>query len=103
MQNHSTIFILYSCNQWKEYNSMSSIVASTSMDEIYKAIKKEIRLGNMDYEKATKRAGIKLFNEDLKNNRINFDLLDYGYIEEFKNMAAVSQRRNSKKGNYIYV
>ena len=103
MQNHSTIFILYSCNQWKEYSSMNSIVASTNMDDIYKEIKKEIRLGNMNYEKATKRAGIKLFNEDLKNNRVNLDLLDYGYIEELKNMAAVSQRRNSKKGDYLYV
>jgi len=103
MQNHSTIFILYSCNQWKEYSSMSSIVASTSIDDIYKEIKKEIRSGNMDYEKATKRAGIRLFNENLKNNCINLDLLDYGYIEEFKNMAAVSQRRNSKRGDYLYV
>ena len=103
MQNHLKIFILYRCNEWKEYSSMKPITASTSMDEIYKAIKKEIRWGNMDYEKATKREGIRLFNEAFENNRINLDLLDYGYIEEFKNMAAVSRRRNSKRGNYIYV
>ena len=103
MQNYSKIYILYSCNEWKEYSSMSSIVASTSIYDIYKEIKKEIRLGNMDYEKATKRAGIKLFNEDFENNRLNFDLLGYGYIEELKNMAAFSQRRNSKRGDYLYV
>jgi len=103
MQDYSTIFILHSCNEWKEYSSMSAIAASTNMDDIYKAVKKEIRSGNMDYEQATKREGIKLFNEALKNNRVNLDLLDYGYIEEFENMAATSRRRKSKKGNFIYV
>ena len=94
---------MHSCNEWKEYSSMSTITASTKITDIYKAIKKEIQAGNMDYEKATKREGVRLFNEALENNRLILDLLDYGYIEELDNMAAVSKRHNSKKGDYAYV
>jgi len=35
MPDYSTIYILYSCNEWKEYNSMRFIAASTGIEDIY--------------------------------------------------------------------
>ena len=95
MQNQSSIYILYNCNEWKEYSSMKTVAASTGINDIYRAAKKEIHSGNIEYCGLTKRAGVQLFSEDLINNRINTALLDYGYIEEIENIAA---KHRAKKG-----
>jgi len=35
MPDYSTIYILYSCNEWKGYSSMRLIAASTGIEDIY--------------------------------------------------------------------
>ena len=35
MPDYSTIYILYSCNEWKGYSSMRFIAASTGIEDIY--------------------------------------------------------------------
>lgn len=75
MANNFTIFILFSCNEWKEYSSMRLIATSTNVKEIYKAIKSAIRKGDMNYGGLTGSAGVNLFKEDSSNNCIDLDLL----------------------------
>lgn len=96
MSDNSIIFILYSCNEWKEYSSMHTIAASTNIGDIYKVVKNEIRKGNMDYDCLSKHDGVKKFDEVLANGRLNKDLLEYGYIEELENIAVVNSRKTKR-------
>jgi len=68
------IYILYSCNEWKNHSNMSLIMASTSESKIRKEIKFQIKEGNMEYG-----ADIK----DLKQEELSYlnNCLKYGYIQ----------------------
>ena len=43
------IFILHSCDEWKSYDGMRVVCASTSIEKIKEAIIAEIKDKNMDY------------------------------------------------------
>ena len=68
------IYILYSCNEWKNHSSMSLIMASTSESKIRKEIKSQIKDGNMKYGADVK---------DLKQKELSYlnNCLKYGHIE----------------------
>ncbi|HCL4455253.1 TPA: hypothetical protein N2D10_003280 [Clostridium botulinum] len=71
------IILLYSCNAWKEYSSMSLVMASTSERKIRKEIINQIKNKDMEYESD---------KEDLKELSLN-DIntcLKYGYISIVK-------------------
>jgi len=44
------IYLLYSCNEWKNHSSMSLVMASTSESKIRKEIKSQIKEKNMEYK-----------------------------------------------------
>ncbi len=43
------IYYLHSCNEWKEYSSMSLLFIGTSQQKLKMKISKEIEEGNMEY------------------------------------------------------
>jgi len=90
------IFILYSCNQWKEHGSMRFLAASTEIKDIHKLVRAEIREGNMNYKGLSKRTGSKCFGADFQNNDIDLNLLEYGYITINENLACKNQSRHQK-------
>jgi|GEM_PF-6783190 len=91
MPDYSTIYILYSCNEWKGYSSMRFIAASTDIEDIYKVVKSEIRCGDVDYNGLTKRRGAKLFKEEWQSNCTNpamlLNMLAYGIAIYENNIA----------------
>ena len=42
-QKNQEIYLLYTCNIWKEYSSMSLVMATTDIDNIIKVIRKLIK------------------------------------------------------------
>ncbi len=81
------IYILYTCNEWKEYSSMSLVVASTSIRRIKSIIIQKIKDDDMEYKRGwndiSKTKQIKMLREDWneKGSNFVFDNLDYGYVE----------------------
>jgi len=71
---NKNIYLLYTCNIWKNYDSMRLIMASTSESKIRKEIKNQIKDGNMKYNADDK---------DLKEAELNYlnNCLDFGYID----------------------
>lgn len=49
------IYYLHSCNEWKEYSSMSLLFIGTSQQKLKMKISKEIEEGNMEYKPVTTR------------------------------------------------
>lgn len=47
------IFYLHSCNEWKEYSSMSLLFIGTSQRKLMMKVSKEIENGNMEYNPVT--------------------------------------------------
>lgn len=47
------IYYLHSCNEWKEYSSMSLLFIGTSQQKLKMKISKEIEKGNMEYKPIT--------------------------------------------------
>jgi hypothetical protein len=72
------IFILFSCNEWKERSSMRLIVATTDEDKLRAIIAQEILEDNMEYAGMSKYKGVTAFNN---NDNKDYDNLKYGYVE----------------------
>lgn len=47
------IYYLHSCNEWKEYSSMSLLFIGTSQRKLMMKVSKEIENGNMEYNPVT--------------------------------------------------
>lgn len=82
------IYILYSCDAWKSNNSMSIIVATTSIRKLKSIIVKEIEEGNIEYERydnITAKNQAKALIKDWSENgpEYIFANLKYGYVEVF--------------------
>lgn len=81
------IYILSSCNEWKEYSSMSLVAATTSIRKIKSIIIQKIKDGDMEYKRGnyelSKTKQIKMLREDwgYMGEDFVFDNLDYGYVE----------------------
>ena len=80
------IYILNSCNEWKETSSMILVTATTSIRKIKSIIIQEIKDGNMEYNRkgdisTTKQ--IKALKEDWAEygSDFVFNALEYGYVE----------------------
>lgn len=68
------IYLLYSCDEWKSWSSISLIMASTSQNKIRKEIKSRVRNGDMEYGAEFKNITESPL-EDINN------CLEYGYID----------------------
>ena len=84
-----TIYILSTCNEWKEWSSMSLVAASTSLRKVKSIIIQKIKDGDVEYkgrfseENASITKQIKALKEEWKEegNDFVFDHLEYGDVE----------------------
>ena len=72
----NSIFLLYSCNQWKEFSNMKLIMASTDEGKIIAQIKKEILDGNMKCDGADGEQGVNNFSE----HNSDYNVLENGFV-----------------------
>jgi len=72
------IYILYFCNEWKEWSSMRLVMATTEPDKIRKALQKLIRRRDVEY------GGQPGDIADLELSSLN-SCLSYAYISTHNN------------------
>lgn len=65
------IYLLYSCNAWKERASMRLVMASTSKEKIMDQIIEEAKAGDMELDENYEHEGIEAINS----------YLTYGYVD----------------------
>ena len=83
------IYILSTCNEWKEWSSMSLVAATTSIRKIKSIIIQKIKDGDIEYkgrcseENASVTKQIKALKEDWEEygEDFVFEHLEYGYVE----------------------
>ena len=76
------IFILYSCNEWKEYNSMRAAGVTSSRDVLYAMIGDRIKSGNMLYRSDEQERSWELYQEDYRKGRVQLEDVAYGFVEQ---------------------
>ena len=93
MKNRKQIFLLYSCNAWKNRHSMKLLTVTTSPTRLRRFIENEIMNGNMRYadngetyseKKAVQqfRAEWKAITRDEINGQLDKGFFDYVYDGE---------------------
>ncbi len=83
------IYILSTCNEWKEWSSMSLVAASTSLRKIKSIIIQKIKDNDIEYkgscsdENASITNQIKTLRKDWEEcgKDFVFEHLEYGYVE----------------------
>ena len=75
------IYLLKSCNEWKEHSSAKIVMSAQDKHTLHVAMTGEILLGNMEYRGLCNEAGAMQFAEDVRNNIDVEDNLKYGYVE----------------------
>lgn len=84
-QSYDEIYLLYSCNEWKEYGSMRLIAATTDQNTLYPIIANEVLERRMDYEGESGKAGLVRYRQDYKKGHIDFGKLGLGFVQEMPN------------------
>lgn len=75
------IYLLKSCNEWKEHSSAKIITATDDRHTLLAMISGEILLGNMNYGGLEKgEAYIKLLEDIAKGIEVEKNI-EYGYVE----------------------
>ncbi len=73
------IYLLYTCNEWKERASMRLAVATKSEKKLVSQIKKEIKMGWMEVDGLTGEKGIQAFEKQDCSHK--YDIIQYGYVD----------------------
>lgn len=75
------IYLLKSCNEWKEHKSAKIIAATEDRHTLLVMIGGEILLGNMDYYGLEKEEAYMKLCEDIANGIEVEKNIEYGYVE----------------------
>lgn len=91
IKEKKTHYMLFSCNEWKEYSSMRFLGATDNLDTLYVMIGSCIRADDMLYGYNNYKESWKHFQEDYHYGKINLDLLQYGYVEAYEESGVLSR------------
>lgn len=91
IKEKKTHYMLFSCNEWKEYNSMRFLGATDNPETLYVMIGSCIRADDMLYGYDNSKESWKCFQEDYHHGKINLDLLQYGYVETYEESSVLSR------------
>lgn len=86
-----THYVLYSCNEWKEYGSMRFLGATDNPETLYVMIGSCIRADDMLYGYDNSKESWKCFQEDYHHGEINLGMLQYGYVEIYEESSILSR------------
>ena len=84
-----TIYLLFSCNKWKEHTSMSLVMATTYPEKILAGIDGYVKKDEMEYGDGSRKKQRELLKQDFLKFQdesllgLN-NLLQYGYLEIVK-------------------
>lgn len=84
-------YVLFSCNEWKDYSSMRLLGVTDAPEILYVMIGSCIRKDDMLYMYDNAKESWQRFQEDYHYGRVNLDLLTYGYVEVFEEYSVTSR------------
>ena len=77
------VYVLFTCNQWKEYSSMRIAGATTRQEVLYAMIASRIKAGEMLYRSENPGESWEQFRRDYAEGNVMLEFLTYGYVEEY--------------------
>ena len=81
-QLEDEIYIIYSCDDGKSYDSMRLVGATTNEDTLFSIIGNEILEDRMSYRGQSKKIGFITFRQDFQNNNIELSALGNGFVHQ---------------------
>ena len=66
-------FLLFSCNEWKEYGSMRLVGISMDLEVIYIMVGSKIKIGDMLYQSDDKKESWENFQRDYRLGEVELD------------------------------
>ena len=84
-------FLLFSCNEWKEYSSMRLVGISMDLEIIYIMIGSKIKSGDMLYQSDDKKESWKIFQRDYQLGAVELSQLEYGFVDTYEEYSVLSQ------------
>lgn len=81
------IFILYTCNEWKETSSMRAAGATSDINVLCAMVGSKIKAGEMLYRSDNRDESWECFKQDHQRNKVMLDCLVYGYIETMTDLS----------------
>ena len=84
-------FLLFSCNEWKEYSSMRLVGISMDLEIIYIMIGSKIKSGDMLYQSDDKKESWKIFQRDYQLGAVELAKLEYGFVDTYEEYSVLSQ------------
>ena len=88
MENKDTIYLLYTCDEWKSRDSMRVSDVTTDKDTLYSIIASNVFEGTMSYQGIKNHAGLLCLKADFDMEQIDFGKLSHGFVEERENENA---------------
>ena len=89
-------FLLFSCNEWKEYSSMRLVGISMDLEVIYIMVGSKIKIGDMLYQSDDKKESWEIFQRDYRLGEVELDQLKYGFVDIYEEYS-VSSREFSEE------
>ena len=89
-------FLLFSCNEWKEYGSMRLVGISMDLEVIYIMVGSKIKTGDMLYQSDNKKESWEIFQRDYRLGEVELDQLKYGFVDIYEEYS-VSSREFSEE------
>ena len=86
-----THYMLFSCNEWKEYSSMRLVGISMDLEIIYIMIGSKIKSGDMLYQSDDKKESWKIFQRDYRLGAVELAQLEYGFVDTYEEYNVLSQ------------
>lgn len=77
-------YVLFSCNEWKEYSSMRMLGVTDDLETLYVMVGSCIRADDMLYMHDNANESWRQFQKDYHCGEINLSLLEYGYVEVYE-------------------
>ena len=96
MRKIKQYFLLFSCNEWKEYGSMRLVGISMDLEVIYIMVGSKIKTGDMLYQSDNKKESWEIFQRDYRLGEVELDQLKYGFVDIYEEYS-VSSREFSEE------
>lgn len=82
----NNIYILSACDAWAGKDSMRIQGVTTDETMLHVMLAAKIKAGDMEYGGLVGEAAYRLFQQDFKNERVDYNKLTYGFVQTYEDM-----------------
>lgn len=82
----SKVFILSACDEWVGRDSMRIQGVTTDEIMLQAMLAAKIKTGDMEYSGLSGEAAYRLFQQDFKDEQVDYNKLTYGFVQTYRDM-----------------